>query len=104
MSCYAHAVPVDVLPQILVEKSLIEAIGLEWAGLDGNTAPGLGPGPGPAAAASHIAVRNYALLTQRMESDLAASRSSYSLLSPGKLCYKMLLPVIDVELTPEVFW
>ena len=66
-----------MLLQILVEKSLIEAIGLEWAGLDGGTCPV------PAAASSHIAARNHALLTQRMESDLAASRSSYSLMSPG---------------------
>ena len=73
-----------MLPQILVEKSLIEAIGLEWAGLDGNTANGRGPGP--AAATCHIAVRNHALLTQRMESDLAASCNSYSLLSPGNSC------------------
>ncbi|DBA81177.1 TPA: hypothetical protein ACH3X2_006995 [Trebouxia sp. C0005] len=60
--------------QILVEKSLIESVGLEWAGAEGPA----GSGPAPAAASSHIATRNFALLTQRLESDLAASRSSYS--------------------------
>lgn len=77
------------LLQILVEKALIEGIGLEWAGLGGST----GTCTAPAAAASHIAVRNHALLTQRMESDLAASRNSYSLTSPGQhlLCFAALL-------------
>ncbi|KAA6429091.1 MAG: hypothetical protein FRX49_01201 [Trebouxia sp. A1-2] len=60
--------------RILVEKSLIESVGLEWAGAEGPA----GSGPAPAAASSHIATRNFALLTQRLESDLAASRSSYS--------------------------
>lgn len=63
-----------LLLQILVEKSLIESVGLEWAGAEGPA----GSGPAPAAASSHIATRNFALLTQRLESDLAASRSSYS--------------------------
>ena len=58
-----------------MEQSLIEAVGLEWAGGEGS--------PASAAALSHIAIRNHALLTQRMESDLAASRSSYSLTSPS---------------------
>ncbi len=62
--------------QILVEKSLIETMGLEWA--EGSS----GTSPAPAAATSHIAVRNHALLTQRLESDLAVSRNSYSLTSP----------------------
>lgn len=63
-----------LLLQILVEKALIETVGLEWAGAEGAA----GSGPAPAAASSHIATRNFALLTQRMESDLAASRSTYS--------------------------
>ncbi len=63
-----------LLLQILVEKALIETVGLEWAGAEGSA----GSGPAPAAASSHIATRNFALLTQRMESDLAASRSTYS--------------------------
>ncbi len=63
-----------LLSQILVEKALIETVGLEWAGAEGSA----GSGPAPAAASSHIATRNFALLTQRMESDLAASRSTYS--------------------------
>ncbi len=62
------------LLQILVEKSLIETVGLEWAGAEGPA----GSSPAPAAASSNIATRNFALLTQRMESDLAASRSTYS--------------------------
>lgn len=80
------------LLQILVEKALIEGIGLEWAGL-GACAPDTGTCTAPAAAASHIAVRNHALLTQRMESDLAASRKFYSLTSPGQhlLCTAALL-------------
>ena len=69
----------DALLQILVEKTLIEGIGLQWAGLE----YGASSCTVPAAAASHLAVRNHALLTQRMESDLAASRTSYSLTSPG---------------------
>lgn len=60
-----------------MEKALIEAVGLEWAGAEGTA----GSGPAPAAATSPIAIRNFALLTQRMESDWAASRSSYSLSS-----------------------
>ena len=84
------------LVQILVEKSLIEGIGLEWAGLGGST----GNSTAPAAAASHIAVRNHALLTQRMESNLAASRNSYSLTSPGQylLCCAATLcwPVLQL--------
>ena len=84
--------------QILVEKALIESIGLEWAGLDGNA----GSCTAPAAGASQIAVRNHALLTQRMESDLAASRVSYSrvsysLGSPGKTAVPQL-PFLDATL------
>jgi len=63
-----------LLLQILVEKALIETVGLEWAGAEGPA----GSSPAPAAAANQVAVRNFALLTQRMESDLAASRSTYS--------------------------
>ena len=64
--------------QILLEKSLAEAVGLEWAGLEGIAQTS------PAAADSHIALRNHGLLTQRMEADLATSHSShqYSLSSP----------------------
>ena len=63
-----------LLLQILVEKALIETVGLEWAGAEGPA----GSSPASAAAANQVAVRNFALLTQRMESDLAASRSTYS--------------------------
>ena len=69
---------ITLLLQILVEKALIETVGLEWAGAEGSA----GSGPAPAAASSHIAIRIFALLTQRMESDLAASRSTYSFSSP----------------------
>ena len=52
--------------QILVEQSLLNAVGLEWTGIQGT-------GLLPAAPPSHLALRNHALLVHRLEADKAAS-------------------------------
>ena len=85
--------------QILVEKALIETVGLEWAGAEGSA----GSGPAPAAAASHIAIRIFALLTQRMESDLAASRSTYSFSSTLQTGMAMAEVYMNTHITTLLF-
>ncbi len=64
--------------QILVEQTLLDAIRLEWARV--NVDPSM-----PAQSFRHIALRNYALLVHRLESEVAASqlRASTSSLSGG---------------------
>ena len=57
--------------QILVEQSLVAAVGLEWTGVQGT-------GPLPAAPASHLALRNHALLVHRAEVDAAAAELTCS--------------------------
>lgn len=57
--------------QILVEQSLVAAVGLEWTGVQGT-------GPLPTAPASHLALRNHALLVHRAEVDAAAAELTCS--------------------------
>ena len=57
--------------QILIEQSLMTAVGLEWTGIQGT-------GPLPAAPASHLALRNHALLVHRAEVDTAAAELTCS--------------------------
>lgn len=64
-----HAVM--LMLQILVEQSLMTAVGLEWTGIQGT-------GPLPAAPASHLALRNHALLMHRAEVDTAAAELTCS--------------------------
>lgn len=52
--------------QILIEQSLMTAVGLEWTGIQGT-------GPLAPAPASHLALRNHALLVHRMEVETAAA-------------------------------
>ncbi|KAL3142345.1 hypothetical protein ABBQ38_002682 [Trebouxia sp. C0009 RCD-2024] len=56
---------------ILIEQSLMTAVGLEWTGIQGT-------GPLPAAPASHLALRNHALLVHRAEVDTAAAELTCS--------------------------
>ena len=52
--------------QVLVEKSLVDAVGLEWRGIQGIALP--------SEPSSHLALRNQALLLHRSQSELAASK------------------------------
>lgn len=75
--------------QVLVEESLVEAVGLEWRGIQGIALPSEAP--------SHLALRNHALLLHRAQSDQAASKlaSTTSSLS-GVWCCLWLLPCNNV--------
>lgn len=57
--------------QILVEQSVVTAVGLEWTGMQGS-GPLLGAPP------SHLALRNHALLVHRAEVDAAAAELTCS--------------------------
>ena len=52
--------------QVLVEKSLVDAVGLEWMGVQGVALP--------SEPSSHLALRNQALLLYRSQSELATSK------------------------------
>lgn len=73
-----------MMMQILVEQSLLTAVGLEWTGM-------LGTEPIPAAPASHLALRNHALLVHRAEVDAAAAELTCSTTSlSGQHAQQML--------------
>lgn len=80
----ADTLSVVLMMQILVEQSLLTAVGLEWTGLQGTE-------PLPAAPASHLALRNHALLVHRAEVDAAAAELTCSTTSlSGQHAQQML--------------
>ena len=67
-------------PQVLVEESFVEAVGLGWRGIQGVALPSEAP--------SHLALCNHALLLHRAQSDQAASKlaSTTSSISGVRCC------------------